>query len=363
MRLTDHIPASSLIGNRARSLAVGVTIICIACLPSSLRGQGFSACGSNICASSGANVGIGTASPAQKLDVGGEANIQWSTRLGTVWSRYLKITGSNSPGAVTMQVANTLGVDASDSGVPLVLQPSAGNVGIGTTTPLTKLHVLGSSAASSSSQFNTAGQDVFIMEGSYPNLVLFDKKGFGSNAQSYSMRTNDTASGNYDDWVVGRRGYGDYFAIGRTLNNNNPTFGIGSPFFAIAPAGNVGIGTTVPQYKLSVNGTIGTKEVVVTNTGWADYVFKPDYRPMSLTEVSSYIDEHHHLPGIPSESEVQEKGVSLGDLQVKLLAKIEELTLHMIQTEAKTKRLEEQNRELQERISRIDGGRGDSPHQ
>lgn len=86
--------------------------------------------------------------------------------------------------------------------------------------------------------------------------------------------------------------------------------------FVIDSSGNVGIGTTAPQYKLSVNGTIGTKEVVVTNTGWADYVFKPDYRPLSLTEISSYIEEHHHLPGIPSESEVEEKGVSLGDLQV-----------------------------------------------
>jgi len=123
----------------------------------------------------------------------------------------------------------------------------------------------------------------------------------------------------------------------------------------ITSAGNIGIGTAVPQYKLSVNGTIGTKEVVVTNTGWADYVFKPDYRPMPLSEVSSYIEEHHHLPGIPSESEVEKKGVSLGDMQVKLLAKIEELTLHMIQAEEKTERLEKQNRELQERVSRFEG--------
>ena len=118
--------------------------------------------------------------------------------------------------------------------------------------------------------------------------------------------------------------------------------------------GNVGIGTANPQYRLSVNGTIGTKEVVVTNTGWADYVFKPDYRLPALSEVGAYIREHHHLPGVPSEKEVQEKGVGLGEMQAKLLAKVEELTLHMIQADQRNNRLEKQNRELQDRLARLE---------
>jgi hypothetical protein len=118
-------------------------------------------------------------------------------------------------------------------------------------------------------------------------------------------------------------------------------------------AGNVGIGTTTPVHPLQVAGIIGAEEVIVSSTG-ADYVFRPDYRLSDLSEVASYIKQNHHLPGIPSAQEVQEKGVSLGDMQTKLLAKVEELTLHMIQADEHNKRLEEQNRELQERIARLE---------
>ena len=115
----------------------------------------------------------------------------------------------------------------------------------------------------------------------------------------------------------------------------------------VLSGGNVGIGTTTPQYKLAVNGTIGTKEVIVTGAGWSDYVFKPGYRLEPLSEVAAYVKTNHHLPEIPSAAEVNEKGVSVGEMQAKLLAKIEELTLHVIQ-------MDQENSELKTRLARME---------
>ena len=117
--------------------------------------------------------------------------------------------------------------------------------------------------------------------------------------------------------------------------------------------GNVGIGTTNPLHLLHVAGTIGAEEVIVSSTG-ADYVFKPDYRLRPISEVADFIRQNHHLPDIPSAAEVQEKGLSLGEMQTKLLAKIEELTLHMIEADEHSRHLEQQNRELQDRIARLE---------
>lgn len=106
---------------------------------------------------------------------------------------------------------------------------------------------------------------------------------------------------------------------------------------------------------MHVAGTIGAEEVVVTSTG-ADYVFGPGYQLQPLNEVNAYIQEHHHLPDIPSEAEVKEKGFGVGDMQTKLLAKVEELTLHMIQAEERNDRLEKQVKCLEERLQRADKG-------
>ncbi|MBC7936608.1 MAG: hypothetical protein H7Y86_14755 [Rhizobacter sp.] len=102
----------------------------------------------------------------------------------------------------------------------------------------------------------------------------------------------------------------------------------------IANNGNVGIGTSNPTYKLSVNGNIRSKEVVV-ESGWADYVFEEGYTLTSLKETEKFILENKHLPGIPSAKEIRENGLALGKLQTKMMAKIEELTLHVIELEKK----------------------------
>jgi hypothetical protein len=135
------------------------------------------------------------------------------------------------------------------------------------------------------------------------------------------------------------------------MNLSNLTNGTNP--FTVLSSGNVGIGNKEPVHALQVAGTIGAEEVIVSATG-ADYVFDPGYKPASLSEVSKYIDENHHLPDIPSAAEVQENGVGLSEMQGKLLAKIEELTLHMIQSDERNNRLEERNRELQGRVARLE---------
>jgi len=100
----------------------------------------------------------------------------------------------------------------------------------------------------------------------------------------------------------------------------------------IASSGYVGIGTKNPDQMLTVDGKIHAQEIIVNlNIPQPDYVFEPDYNLPTLDQVERHIQEKKHLPGIPLASEVAENGVSLGEMQAKLLEKIEELTLYTLQ--------------------------------
>jgi len=111
--------------------------------------------------------------------------------------------------------------------------------------------------------------------------------------------------------------------------------------------GTVGIGITASTalntsstYKLVVGGTIAANKIKVTQSGWADYVFAKDYRLKPLTDIEKFIKKYGHLPEVPTTNEVANNGVDIGETQVILLKKIEELTLHLIEQNKKIEKLE-----------------------
>lgn len=115
--------------------------------------------------------------------------------------------------------------------------------------------------------------------------------------------------------------------------------------------GKVGIGTENPQNELDVKGTIRAEEIIV-ETDWADFVFNKDYPLLPLEDVKNHIEEKKHLPGIPSEKEVKENGIALSEITTKMMQKIEELTLYVIQQNERTilleKTIEIQNKRIKE---------------
>jgi hypothetical protein len=265
------------------------------------------------------------------------------------------------------------------------------NVGIGTSSPAAKLHVLGgeirltgigaSGAASGGflsiydsdnitrrgyfGDASAGNTDIYLLadaggalnfgSGGVASRMFISTAGnvgIGDNNPAYKLSVN---SQDNTGWVSSLL-HGEYYGTSISSEQTTAPFyvldvrggttssgGSGNSLFYVRADGNISIGTTDPQgYKLAVNGSaIATSMTVKPYASWPDYVFKPTYQLSSLTDVKTYIDKNHHLPDVPSAAEVEKNGLNLGEMNKVLVQKVEELTLYLIE---KDKQLQEQQK-------------------
>lgn len=254
-------------------------------------------------------VGIGTSTPVDKLEVtttSGNFGIRIANDGNTTndFSALRLFQGGTEKGVIYTNQENMF-INRSGSG-HLLLANSGGNVGIGTNQPQAKLDVAGL-AKVENLDVNSGTAD--------GGRIIFRSQGYG-------------------EW----RARNFMGSLGFFPGEGQPTA------LWLQSDGNVGIGTICPHAKLAVNGEIQGKKVRVTLDGWCDYVFNKDYKLPALAEVEKYIQQHHHLPEVPSAEEVKNNGLDVGDNQATLLKKIEELTLYAI----------EQNKKIEDLYKKLD---------
>lgn len=295
------------------------------------------------------NVGIGTENPGYKLDVAGISRFQNvvlsdNSRITTNVNDYFmyqdKVIGHYAldwgydtwnPAECTLRMSAFGGMKFFTQGQLRLAISKIGNVGLGTDNPAYKLDVAGDIRA----------QNIVIPLGDRLTINLKDNF-------TYQDKTIGHYSFGwvYDSWNTGSA------TLWQSAYAGIKFFTAGQYRMGINTNGNVGIGTDNPQNKLDVVGTIRATEVKV-ETGWADFVFDKEYKLRSLEEVKAHIDEYKHLPDIPSEAEVKENGVSLGEMQAKLLQKIEELTLYVIELKEENQQIKKENQEIKQKLQNL----------
>jgi len=201
-----------------------------------------------------------------------------------------------------------------------------GNVGIGNNNPWAKLHLVGT--------FVSSGQTANLDPAYTGNNLTFL-----ANSGQLLMGWNRTGGDGETDFIANRGpGGSGGFAFYNYSNDNQL-----SQLMWIKGDGNVGIGTRETSSKLTVAGNIAAREVKVTVNAGADFVFRDDYILKPLQELESFIKINNHLPEIASAKEMESEGMNLSEMNIKLLQKIEELTLYVIEQQ---KQLTEQGKRI-----------------
>ncbi len=287
-------------------------------------------------------VGVGTTNPSQKLDVTGNIHVSGSLGVGpdTPWSSqsgiYLDSGSGRTPSRIVWDDRSDTGFQIYEDGAANALYFTSTKGGGTSEEWRWKSATFGDMMSIGNSIIMRRPLERYetrdVINGTEDAVLIKGVWNLQTTWPSASIRFGHTG---YRSSLLFQTYHDDVWAdqTDMVITNN----------------GNVGIGTTNPTNKLSVNGTIRAKEIIV-NTGWADFVFDKAYQLPSLSEVEQHISTEKHLLGIPSAQEVEQNGVSLGDMQAKQLQKIEELTLYMIEMDKKVTALQQENEQLKQEL-------------
>lgn len=250
--------------------------------------------------------GLGITAPTERLEIAGNIKITENVI-------------SNGILAETGEFTSTLAVQEN-----LLV---SGNSGFGVDSPTEKLEVAGNIKSSGS----FLGQELEVEKGSFIRDVQI--------GQSLTVAGNADFTGSVGMQSLNISGSLESTSFQAGNGNFSGSFSAAGPVAldsTVLIKGTVGIGTEKTEgYALSVNGKIraGDDIRVYPSVEWADYVFADSYHLPTLQEVESFLLTNKHLPEIPSATEVKEEGIELGEMDAKLLQKIEELTLYTIAQE------------------------------
>lgn len=268
------------------------------------------------------NVSIGTDAPAYGIKI--SANFPGQTGG---WARGFFVTnetgGQNyitlgSTGFMTNGITNLLSsyIGSDYNNQYMTFLPN-GNIGIGT-TPSEKFEIYNSNTSPAIISLKSDRNDYQYVDVGR----ISAKQNLNEISRIAMARADGSSTGYLTFW---------------TKADNNESL---TEKLRISPNGNVGIGTTNPTSKLTVAGNINSREVKVMVDAGADFVFENDYNLPTLTSVDKFIKENKHLPEIASAAEMRKDGINLSEMNIKLLQKIEELTLYSIEQNKKIEILE-----------------------
>jgi hypothetical protein len=214
---------------------------------------------------------------------------------------------------------------------------NGGNIGIGTTTPISLLDVRGRL---------TVPEISFALNGTDDSdPYRLRKVQSSSNVNWLELQLND-------DYNESFRIYGNSCEGFNCLEYSGNLYHSFDASGNVYHKGNVGIGTVTPDEKLTVKGKIHAEEVRVDlNVPGPDYVFEQDYQLKSLPAIQAFIKENKHLPEVPSAKEMEEKGINLSEMNMLLLKKVEELTLHLIKQDEYLKASQHQQEDILKQLA------------